>query len=237
MATPYAIVELHSTESTQDEARERVDDDTPVLVVARHQPAGRGRLGREWVEPDLALFSSFAFKPAWPIDAWGRIPLAAGLAVKDAIAAACGIDVGLRWPNDLVLAAGKVGGILAESSGGTVVVGCGINLVWHEPLQGAVALHLDEASAGRPLDLAAAWVDRFLGRLAGPPDDWGIGEYRDACVTIGRPVAYAAGTGIAVSVSCDGALIVETGTGRVTVTSGEVRLHDPATLPIDRGGS
>ena len=236
MATPYAIVERHSAESTQDEARARVDDHGPVLVVARHQSAGRGRLGREWVEPDLALFSSFAFRPAWPIEAWGRIPLVAGLAVKDAIAAASGIDLGLRWPNDLVVGMDKIGGILVESNGGVVVVGCGINLVWRNPVHGAAALHHDEVSAGRPLDLAIAWVDRLLDRLAGPPDGWGIDEYRQACVTIGRSVSYAAGTGIAVSVADDGALVVETATGRVTVTSGEVRLHDPATLPIDRGG-
>ena len=237
MATPYAIVELHSAESTQDEARVRADADVPVLVVARHQPAGRGRLGREWVEPDLALFSSIGFAPAWPIGAWGRIPLAAGLAVKEAIDASFGVDVGLRWPNDVVLDTGKIGGILAESSDSRVVVGCGINLVWDKPVSGAAALLHDAAQAGRPLDLATAWVDRFLDRLNRPPDDWGIEEYRLACVTIGQPVSYSAGTGTALSVSDDGALVIETPAGLVTVASGEVRLHDPATLLIDRGGS
>jgi len=224
-------------ESTQDEARARSDHDVPVLVVARHQPAGRGRLGREWVEPDLAMFSSLAFEPAWPVDAWGRIPLAAGLAVKEAISASFGIDVGLRWPNDLVLEAGKIGGILAESSEGRVVVGCGINLVWHDPVPAAAALHDDEGSAGQPLALATSWADRFLERMSRSPDDWGIDEYRRACVTVGRPVSYAAGAGTALSISEDGALIVQTPTGRVSVTSGEVRMHDPATLPSDRGGS
>ena len=237
MATPYAIVELHSADSTQDEARARCEGDTPVLVVARHQSAGRGRLGRDWVEPDLALFSSIAFEPAWPVDAWGRIPLVAGLAVKDAIDASSGIEVGLRWPNDVVLEIGKVGGLLAESSDGTVVVGCGINLVWDEPIPGAAGLHHDLAEAGRPRDLAVAWVDRFLDRLTRPPDDWGIDDYRRSCVTIGRRVSYAAGTGTARSVAEDGTLVVETPTGLVNVTSGEVRLHDPATIPFDRGGS
>ncbi|MGB9357622.1 MAG: biotin--[acetyl-CoA-carboxylase] ligase [Acidimicrobiia bacterium] len=237
MATPYAIVELHSAHSTQDEARSRRARDIPVLVVARHQPAGRGRLGRDWVEPDLALFSSIAFEPAWPVGAWGRIPLVAGLAVKEAIDASFGIDVGLRWPNDVVLPTGKVGGLLAESSGSTVVVGCGINLVWDAPVPGAAALHHDLAEAGRPLDLAVAWVDRFFDRLTRPPDDWGIDEYRRSCVTIGRSVSYAAGTGRARSISEDGALVIETPTGPVSVTSGEVRLHDPATIPFDRGGS
>ena len=183
------------------------------------------------------MFSSLSFEPAWPIDAWGRLSLVAGLAVRDAVSALYGIVVGLRWPNDLVLDAGKTGGILAEASDGRIVVGCGINLMWSDPMPGAAALVDDEAAAGQPLDLATAWVDRFLARESRPPDDWGIEDYRKACVTIGRRVSYAAGTGTAVSIDDDGALIVETATGRVTVTSGEVRLHVPATLPIDPGGT
>lgn len=236
MATPYAIVELDSAESTQEEARERASGDRPVLVVARHQPAGRGRLGREWIEPDLALFSSFAFEPSWPVAEWSRIPLVAGLAVRNAIADVSGIAVGLRWPNDLVVAAGKVGGLLVESCDGRVVVGCGINLLWKEPIPGAAALHADTSAVCPPLELARAWVDRFLERMTGSPGGWGAEEYRRACVTIGRSVSYAAGSGTAVSVSADGGLVVETPTGLVTVTSGEVRLHGPATLLIDPGG-
>lgn len=180
------------------------------------------------------MFSSLACVPAWPIRAWSRLPLVAGLAVREAISVTCEITVGLRWPNDLVVDRGKVGGILVESGDDRVVVGCGINLVWDAPVAGAAALCTDEATAPSPRRLAAAWVDAFLERVECGPDAWGVDEYRRACVTIGAPVEYAAGAGTAVGISPDGALLVETSGGVVEVQSGEVRLHHLATLPMDR---
>ena len=236
MATPYAIVELESAESTQDEARVRCAGGIPVLVIAEHQSAGRGRLGRAWVEPDRALFSSLGFATAWPAHAWSRISLVAGLAVRDAIEERCGITVGLRWPNDLVTEDGKVGGLLVESGNGVVVVGCGVNMMWDNPMDGAAALFAPRVVVVPARDLAVAWVDRFLELMTRPPNAWGVDEYRRACVTLGHRVSYAAGSGTAVGISGDGALLVETDGGIVVVDSGEVRLHDPATLPQDRRG-
>ena len=132
---------------------------------------------------------------------------------------------------------GKIGGLLAESGDGLVVVGCGINLTWDDPMNGAAALFAPGSDVVPARDLAIAWVDRFLELMARPPDAWGVDEYRRACVTIGRPVSYASGSGTAIGISDDGALLVETADGVVAVNSGEVRLHDPATLPDDRRGT
>jgi BirA family biotin operon repressor/biotin-[acetyl-CoA-carboxylase] ligase len=233
LATRYAVVELESTESTQDEARERYKGREPILVVADHQTAGRGRLGREWLEPDRALFASLAFEPAWPIEAWSLIPLVAGLAARSTIGAIAGVTVGLRWPNDLVIGDGKIGGLLAESGDGIVVVGCGINLLWEEPIVGGTALYEIDPGSEIVGHLGMGWADRLLGSMALQPDEWGIDDYRDACVTIGQPVSYDTGSGTAVAVSDEGSLLVETVGGVVAVHSGEVRLHDRATLPTD----
>ena len=237
MATPYAIIELESAESTQDEARSRSNPITPTLVIAENQPAGRGRLGRSWVEPDQALFSSLAFGPVWPLRAWNRIPLVAGLAVREAIEKVCGITAGLRWPNDLVTENGKIGGLLAESGDGIVVVGCGINMTWTDPINGAAALFAPGSEVVPARDLAVAWVDRFLELMTRPRDAWGADEYRRACVTVGHLVSYPSGSGMATGISDDGALLVATDGGIVAVDSGEVRLHKPATLPEDRRGT
>jgi len=237
LATPYAIVELESAESTQDEARARADATNPVLVIAGNQRAGRGRLGRTWVEPDRALYSSLAFQPVWPTSAWSRIPLVAGLAVREAIAQLCGITVGLRWPNDLMSEVGKVGGLLVESGDGIALVGCGINLLWVDPIEGATALFESGSDAVAPRDLATMWVDRFLERMNRPSGAWGIDEYRQACVTIGRVVSYTSGSGTATGISDDGALLVETADGLVAIRSGEVRLYDPTTILDNRRGT
>lgn len=233
MATRYAVVELDSTESTQDEARERYEGPRPVLVIAGRQTAGRGRLGRDWLEPDRAMFASLAFEPAWPIEAWSLIPLAAGSAARSAIGVFSGVTVGLRWPNDLVVGDGKIGGLLAESGDGIVVIGCGINLLWEEPISGGTALYETDPGPAIAAQLAVEWADRLLDSMALQSADWDVDEYREACVTIGRSVSYAAGTGIAVGVSGEGSLLVETATGVISVHSGEVRLHDRVTLPRD----
>ncbi len=179
------------------------------------------------------MFASLAFEPAWPIEAWSLIPLAAGLAARSTIGAVAAVNVGLRWPNDLVTGDGKIGGLLAESGDGIVVVGCGINLSWDEPIAGGTALYEIDPGSEIAGMLATGWADRLLVSMALQPDDWGIDDYRDACVTIGRPVSYANGSGTAVAVSDEGSLLVETAGGVIAVHSGEVRLHDRATLPTD----
>ena len=229
MATRYAVVELDTTPSTQDEARSRFDATAPVLVVSRHQTAGRGRLGRVWDEPDRGLFTSLALTPDWPRERWPIIPLVAGLAARTAIHDLTGVRVELRWPNDLVIDDRKVGGLLAESSGSVVVVGCGVNLSWAEPLHDATALSDHGALRVGPLELARGWTDRLLERLSGHPDDWGLDDYRDACATVGRRVAYAAGFGTAAGIDGDGRLLVETDAGVVAIGSGEVRTGDTIT--------
>ncbi len=221
-------------ESTQDEARDRYDRLGPVLVIADHQTSGRGRLGRDWLEPDRAMFASLAFEPAWPIASWSLIPLTAGLAARSAIGAVSGITTDLRWPNDLMIGEGKIGGLLVESGDGVVVVGCGVNLAWTAPIVGGDAVYGTDPGPEVGAELAAEWADRFLDRMARHPGDWGLDEYREACITTGRSVSYAGGTGIAAAVFDDGSLLVETADGVISVNSGEVRLHDRSTLPPDR---
>jgi len=209
----------------------------PVLVIAQRQTAGRGRLGRGWAEPDRAVFSSLAFTPVWPVSAWSLLPLVAGLAVRQAISTTCGISTGLRWPNDLVAPEGKVGGILVESAGERVVVGCGINLVWANPVEGGAALYSGESAVPSSRRLATAWVEAFISRTSRDRGTWGLDEYRSACTTIGRPVSYASGRGTAIGISTNGALLVDTSDGVVEVQSGEVRLHDVASLRTRRKGT
>ena len=238
MATPYAIVELESAESTQDEARARSSAQGPDPGDCREtRLSGEAASGEPGSNPTGRCSRRLGFARLWPAPAWSRISLVAGLAVRDAIEERCGITVGLRWPNDLVTEDGKVGGLLVESGNGVVVVGCGINMMWDDPMDGAAALFPPGVNVVPALDLAVAWVDRFLELMARPPNEWGVDEYRRACVTIGHRVSYAAGSGTAVGISDDGALLVETDGGIVVVDSGEVRFHDPATLPQDRRGT
>ena len=219
MDTPYALVSLEETTSTQDEARSRFAG-SPLLVVAGRQTAGRGRSGSAWETAPTALAASIAFSAEWPADTWGRIPLVAGLSVLE-----CLPDVlALKWPNDVMRGDEKVAGILLESFDGVVVAGLGVNLVWpHSPV-GYGALYEEDFSSIDHLAIARCWASALLRHLDGRPEDCGAEEYRRHCVTIGKDVSWEpSGHGLVRDVAEDGSLVVETEGSLVYLVGGAVR--------------
>jgi len=232
LATRYVIVERERVDSTQDvAAAELARRGLPVLVVAGRQTRGRGRTGRPWWEADRGLYTSLAFTPRWPPAEWGLVPLVAGLAARAAVATVLGVELDLRWPNDLLQEGRKVGGILAEGAPGRVVVGWGLDLWWREPPPGIAAILPEDPGPEVGRELAATWADGLLDRCARPAAAWERDAYRAACVTIGAAVAWDGGAGTAVDVAPDGALVVACAGGPRTVRAGEVRLRRDATLP------
>ncbi len=218
------------TGSTNATARELAEAGAPewTLVAAGHQTAGRGRLGRTWIdEPGAALMCSFVLRPPLAPDAAGSIPLLAGASMARAVADVAGIEVRCKWPNDLLLAGAKVGGILTESSvvDGRLryaVVGVGLNL---RPPAGV------EAAAGLgsvdPAAILTAFLQRFHDGYARIPvgvvEDWTavsatLGSEVEVQRLDGPPVR-----GRAIAVDDHGGLVVRTRDGTETVTSGEVR--------------
>jgi BirA family biotin operon repressor/biotin-[acetyl-CoA-carboxylase] ligase len=100
-----------------------------TAVLADHQSAGKGRLGRSWhSEPDAGLYLSTVLRLPFSGTAFPALTLAVGLAVRDAIDEVTGLQCDLRWPNDLLLADRKCAGILLSLEGGAVVAGIGINV-------------------------------------------------------------------------------------------------------------
>lgn len=98
-------------------------------LVALAQDAGRGRHGREWQSPPRNFHGSTVveLRPADPPAA--SLALTAGVALIRAVeAAAPATGLMLKWPNDLLLGPGKLGGILLERAGDRVVAGFGVNL-------------------------------------------------------------------------------------------------------------
>src|SRR5690606_5726381 len=128
------LVVLPECPSTNAELRERAADAVAwphlSVLLTDTQTAGRGRLDRTWSTPpgaSLAISVLLRDLPA-EADAWGWIPLAAGVAMTDAVATQLpGHEVGLKWPNDVLVDGRKICGILAEVAGGAVIVGTGVN--------------------------------------------------------------------------------------------------------------
>jgi BirA family biotin operon repressor/biotin-[acetyl-CoA-carboxylase] ligase len=215
MATPYFQLRFDTVPSTQDIAREHLEE-LPVLVVASSQSAGRGRLGTEWVNADRALAASLAFKTS---EADRRpFSLIAGVAAARAIDG----NVMLKWPNDLIADGCKVGGILVERSSDVVVVGLGVNLYWPDPPEGLAGLHDEDPGEELHAELAGLWGAELMALLE--KEEWPIHEYRDLCTTVGSDITWQPdGRGHAKDIALDGGLVVELPDGEMTIIySGEV---------------
>ncbi len=183
---------MGSVASTQELARSR-----PIgsAVVAEHQEAGRGRLGRRWeAPPGTALLASFVLRYH------ALAPLAAGVAAAEA----CGPAVRLKWPNDLLLEGRKLGGILVEAVGDRCLVGIGVNLAWAPEGAARLNAHRDQL-----LDDLCAGLDRWW--LV--PDERVLDAWRARSDTLGRGVRVELGAetveGLAEDIAPDGSLIVD----------------------------
>ncbi|MHB8681160.1 MAG: biotin--[acetyl-CoA-carboxylase] ligase [Acidimicrobiales bacterium] len=223
----------------------------PLVAVADHQTAGRGRLGRRWeTPPETNLLVSVLLSPALPPDELHLCSAAVALSAVEACHVLTGVEASLKWPNDLVVDGRKLAGVLAESvaepgDGGAraVVVGIGVNVAWPpaeddvafgrvpaELRQGATSLARE---ARRPVDRGEL-LDRLLQALdgrAGALDDVAgrrrlAAEYRSRCGTVGEEVVVTlpAGEirGRAADISVEGHLLVDTGACLTTVTAGDV---------------
>jgi len=108
------------------------EDVDGAVLIAEHQTAGRGRNGRGWSATPRAqiLLSVGVAADAVPTHAWGWLPLAAGVAVADAVSAVTGVEAVLKWPNDVLAGGGKLAGILSEAvpTRMRIVVGIGVNV-------------------------------------------------------------------------------------------------------------
>ncbi|MGA2418848.1 MAG: biotin--[acetyl-CoA-carboxylase] ligase [Candidatus Acidiferrum sp.] len=105
-----------------------------AVVVAEEQSAGRGRAGRAWhSERGTGIYVTLLLRPRLaPVQA-PLLTMMAGISAQSAVAAVTGLNVDLKWPNDLLIAGKKVGGILTEMYAEPtlvkfVIVGIGLNV-------------------------------------------------------------------------------------------------------------
>lgn len=230
---PWGPVEVFERlGSTNDEVRERPRPWR--VVVAEHQQAGRGRLGRAWTTtPGTALAVSVLVPP--PVSGPSWVPLLAGLAVHRAVLEVSGVTTALKWPNDVLVPSDgerKLAGVLCEWTADGVVVGLGLNVDTPRadlPLDTATSLR----AAGAPGADRATLLTAYLGHLARLlRDDSGPGggvqsAYVAACATVGREVeVHEPGgglrTGVATGVDDAGRLTVRSTSGSYAVSAGDV---------------
>ncbi len=232
----FAVEVVQDLDSTNAElmSRARAGHHEPILLVAKHQSAGQGRLGRRWHSGNGSLTFSLGM-PLTPKD-WSGLSLAVGLSVAQSLHP----DIMLKWPNDLWWNKRKLAGILiettdrgllSEKASRYVVIGIGLNI-------GCVAVP--------GLSIEPAWLNEFLPTMGaeqalacmvGPLMDTlltfeqqGFAPFqtayhaRDALTQL--TVTLSDGVqGVALGVDGVGALQVQTAQGLRRITSTEVSLH------------
>jgi BirA family biotin operon repressor/biotin-[acetyl-CoA-carboxylase] ligase len=224
-------VELYAeTESTLDLAHALAEKGAPAgtLIVADAQRAGRGRQGRAWSSPPgTGVWCSVIERP---LDAKTLevLSLRVGLRAAEGLDAFAGETIRVKWPNDLVLRAGKLGGILTEArwSGATlawVAVGVGINVVLPPDVEGAAGLR-DGVQRIEVLTAVVGAV-RSAAATRGELSPSEIDRYRERDALRGRRV-ISPSDGTVVGVAASGALLVETPAGREQHRAGTVRFAE-----------
>jgi BirA family biotin operon repressor/biotin-[acetyl-CoA-carboxylase] ligase len=208
-AAGYRLVSYDTIGSTNSEAlaHARAGERGPVWFATSAQSAGRGRRGREWVSPPGNLAASLLTAIDAPLSVAATVGFVAGLAISEALRlCAPGLDVSLKWPNDVLAGKAKLAGILLESEplpdAVAVVIGIGVNLIAAPqdlPYAATSLAHLGRRVEAQQLfsALSDAWVDYV--RLW----DNGRGMARVRSLWLTR----AAGVGAPVSVQVGGQII------------------------------
>lgn len=208
-----------------------------LVRIALEQTAGHGRLDRTWVSrPGEGLTFSVRLDVPGTVTAWGWIPLLTGVAVADAVRDAGGVDVAVKWPNDVVARDGKVAGILSVRDGSSAIIGIGVNLAFSADRPDPKAISVAEVGGDPDADALAAtivgnlhgWWTRFV-EAAGDARRCGLADaYAGQCATLDRDVVVGtpsgAWNGHAVGVDEEGRLVVNAQGEVRAVYAGDVTL-------------
>ena len=216
------------------------------VLLAERQTGGRGRLGRDWRSPLAAnLYLSLDRHFSGGLARLPGLSLVAGIASAEALRAVTGLDIGLKWPNDLWLDGRKLGGLLVEGGGehgapARAVIGLGLNVrmpASHGSRIGQPWIDLAARLSMVPARnaLAAALVSAWLPALQSFDRDGltpFLSRWQALDVLAGRTIRVHAGQGAeeveALGVSADGGLRVRDAAGERVLYAGEVSVRPHA---------
>ncbi|MBO6214134.1 MAG: biotin--[acetyl-CoA-carboxylase] ligase [Lachnospiraceae bacterium] len=240
------LVFMEEVDSTNEECkrRSRKGAGEGLVVIADSQSAGKGRRGRGWSsEKGTTISMSYLLKPDFSPDIAPMLTLIMAMAAAEGISRVTGIDVGIKWPNDIVINGKKAVGILTEMTAEPdyiqeVVIGTGINVTVKEFPEAirdtATSLYLETGKifsraqiAGEITTSFEIYYERFVkeGNLSRLTN-----AYNALCVNTGKRVRVLDPKGEyeaeAVGINERGELLVETDSGEVNnIYSGEVSVR------------
>jgi BirA family biotin operon repressor/biotin-[acetyl-CoA-carboxylase] ligase len=246
----WSIATEQSATSTSDLAKRAAANGAPsgYAFLALEQTAGRGRHGRHWDSQKGGMYLSVLLRPSAPVDQWFALSFAASLAVLEVVRSQLATHLssaempqtGLKWPNDVIVAGGKVSGILLEVEGKALIVGSGVNIapvgrggsqhiapialadIWPD---GAHDLPQPHDFATAYLDRLAFWYDRFCQSGFGPIRD----TWLENALFLGQQVAVQCDakvlSGVFHDLGMDGTMLLLDDLGQTRhITTGDVKL-------------
>jgi len=215
--------------------------EAPLLLVARNQTAGRGRAGRSWLSSsEGSLTFSLAWRFEGGVNRLAGLPLAVGVALAETLGR-LGVQVGLKWPNDVLRDGDKLAGILIETqaapAGGVwAVIGIGLNLLMPEEAEAQLGHSIASLPWLARMDrneLLAALLDGLADALreferagfAAFAARWNLRHaWQGETVTILDRGAVLH-EGVAAGVDDAGRLLLDTVEGRIAILAGDVSLR------------
>ena len=246
----WSIATEQIATSTSDLAKLAAANGAPSghAFLAIEQTAGRGRHGRHWVSQKGGMYLSVLVRPNVPVEQWFALSFAASLAVLEVVRSQLATHLssaempqtGLKWPNDVIVAGGKISGILLEVEGKALIVGSGVNIerVGQVGSQNIAPIALADfwpdgaRDLPQPYDFATAYLDRlafWYSRFC----QSGFGPIRDAwlenALFLGQHVAVQCDakvlSGVFHDVGMDGTMLLLDDSGQTRhITIGDVKL-------------
>ena len=224
---------FHSVASTNVTALDMAGNvEEGTVVIAESQEHGRGRHGRAWESPPgVNIYMSIILKPRLAPEDAMLMTLMAAVASADALREHTGLDVRIKWPNDLLVHDKKTGGILTEmkTEGGRVtcaVIGIGINVNtdlsgFPEEIQTeATSVKKELGISVRRTEVVAGILnelDRWYRVLCTKRGDRILSEWKRLSATLGKKVLVTIGEstcrGVAESIDKTGMLVLKLSTG------------------------
>ena len=247
MTTVWEIKQYDTIDSTSLEARRLIGQGHGhgTVVCARTQTAGRGRLNRVWDSAaDAGIWFSAVLEPEVPMEQMSLYSFVAAVAAAEAVREVTGLEVQVKWPNDVLAGGRKLCGILLElvaerNRPVRIIMGIGINAAQQitdfpeEVRQKATSLAMEtgmDIDRRHLLEAVLAKLAVYSNELeqngfAAIKSRWTeLSCMKGKTVQIqqqGRAVLYGTATGIA----DDGALLIQTEQGIERIVAGDVSLR------------
>ncbi len=229
--------------STNETAKTLVADkkgEEGIVIVARKQTAGKGRLGRRWESGVGGLWFSLILRPRLPLRELPLLSLVFAVAVAKALDQFLVTPSQIKWPNDVLVKGKKIGGILLEGSGQVdnvenVIVGIGINInqeSWADDI-GKIATSLkqetkEEVSNNVILPVVLSSLESYYNLFINEGFAAIREEFKEKCLHLGQSVSVQqmnqAVTGINTDIDIQGSMLLKVNDDIIHVTTGDVKI-------------